>query len=168
MAMQMGLLEEPASNAAEDTALSGADERILEELLARHRIRPKSHKIALFGSGVASSWLRWIWNFGCGWPVRRRSNRARNLSGPPLMSRPALPKIIRLIGSIRRECVDHVIVLGEAHLRRLLQAYARYYNDLRTHRSLDKDTPFSRPVQRIGRITSPALVGGLHHQYVRV
>ena len=44
----------------------------------------------------------------------------------------------RLIGSIRRECVDHVIVLGEAHLRRVLQAYARYYNDLRTHRSLDK------------------------------
>jgi hypothetical protein len=55
----------------------------------------------------------------------------------------------RLIGSIRCECVDHVIVLGEAHLRRILQAYARYYNDLRTHRSLDKDAPFSRPVQRI-------------------
>ncbi len=44
----------------------------------------------------------------------------------------------RLIGSIRRECVDHFIVLGEAHLRRLLRAYARYYNDIRTHRSLDK------------------------------
>jgi transposase InsO family protein len=74
----------------------------------------------------------------------------------------------RLIGSIRRECVDHVIVLGEAHLRRILQAYARYYNDLRTHRSLDKDAPFSRPVQRIGRITSHALLGGLHHHYMRV
>jgi hypothetical protein len=67
---------------------------------------------------------------------------------------------------IRRECVDHVIVLGEAHLRRILQAYARYYNDLRTHRSLDKDAPFSRPVQRIGSITSQALLGGLraHHR----
>jgi transposase InsO family protein len=74
----------------------------------------------------------------------------------------------RLIGSIRRECVDHVIVLGEAHLRRILQAYARYYNDLRTHRSLDKDAPFSRPVQQIGRITSRALLGGLHHHYMRV
>jgi transposase InsO family protein len=74
----------------------------------------------------------------------------------------------RLIGSIRRECVDHVIVLGEAHLRRILQAYARYYNDLRTHRSLDKDAPFSRPVQRIGRITSHVLLGGLHHHYMRV
>jgi transposase InsO family protein len=74
----------------------------------------------------------------------------------------------RLIGSIRRECVDHVIALGEAHLRGILQAYARYYNDLRTHRSLDKDAPFSRPVQRTGSITSEALLGGLHHQYVRV
>jgi len=74
----------------------------------------------------------------------------------------------RLIGSIRRECVDHVIVLGEAHLRGILQAYARYYNDLRTHRSLDKDAPFSRPVHRIGRIRSHALLGGLHHCYMRV
>ena len=48
----------------------------------------------------------------------------------------------RLIGSIRRECVDHIVVLGEAHLRRILQAYARYYNDMRTHRSLDKDGAF--------------------------
>src|SRR2546421_12917852 len=63
----------------------------------------------------------------------------------------------RLIGSIRRECVDHVITLGEAHLRGILQAYARYYNDLRTHRSLDKDAPFSRPVQRTGSITSQAV-----------
>jgi transposase InsO family protein len=74
----------------------------------------------------------------------------------------------RLIGSIRRECVDHVIALGEAHLRGILQAYARYYNDLRTHRSLDKDAPFSRPVQRTGSIMSHALLGGLHHHYMRV
>jgi len=55
----------------------------------------------------------------------------------------------RLIGSIRREYVDHVIILGEAHLRRILRSYARYYNAIRTHRSLDKDAPVSRPVQRI-------------------
>jgi len=60
-----------------------------------------------------------------------------------------------------------VIALGEAHLRRILQTYARYYNDLRTHRSLDKDAPLSRPVQRIGRINSHALLGGLHHCYMR-
>jgi transposase InsO family protein len=74
----------------------------------------------------------------------------------------------RLIGSIRRECVDHFVVLGEAHLRRILQTYARYYNNIRTHRSLDKDAPVSRPVQRIGRISSRLVLGGLHHHYVRV
>jgi transposase InsO family protein len=73
----------------------------------------------------------------------------------------------RLIGSIRRECVDHIIVLGEAHLRRILRSYARYYNDIRTHRSLDKDAPVPRPVQRIGSIKSHAILGGLHHHYTR-
>ena len=74
----------------------------------------------------------------------------------------------RLIGSIRRECVDHFVVLGEAHLRRTLRAYARYYNEIRTHRSLDKDAPVSRPVQWTGIISSHAILGGLHHYYVRV
>ncbi len=74
----------------------------------------------------------------------------------------------RLIGSIRRECVDHFVVLGEAHLRRILRAYARYYNDIRTHRSLDKDAPVSRSIQRAGAISSHAILGGLHHHYVRV
>jgi transposase InsO family protein len=74
----------------------------------------------------------------------------------------------RLIGSIRRECVDHFVVLGEAHLRRILRAYACYYNDIRTHRSLDKDSPVSRLVQRTGIINSLAVLGGLHHHYMRV
>ena len=73
----------------------------------------------------------------------------------------------RLIGSIRRECVDNVIVLGEAHLRRILRFYARYYNDSRTHRSLDKDAPVTREIQRIGSIKSHAILGGLHHHYAR-
>src|SRR5665213_1632550 len=73
----------------------------------------------------------------------------------------------RLIGSIRRECVDHFIVLGEAHLRRILQSYARYYNDIRTHRSLKKDAPVSRSVQRIGSINSHAILGGIHRHHVR-
>jgi hypothetical protein len=59
-------------------------------------------------------------------------------------------------------------VLGDKHLRRILKSYARYYNETRTHRSLDKDAPRLRPVQRIGHITSHALLGGLHHHYVRV
>jgi transposase InsO family protein len=74
----------------------------------------------------------------------------------------------RLIGSIRRECVDHVIALGEQHLCQVVKSYASYYNTARTHRALAKDAPVSRPIQRIGRIVSHALVGGLHHQYVRI
>ena len=74
----------------------------------------------------------------------------------------------RLIGSIRRECVDHIIVLGEAHLRRIPRSYARYYNEIRTHRSLNKDAPVSRAIQRIGIVKSHAVLGGLHHHYVRI
>ena len=65
----------------------------------------------------------------------------------------------RLIGSIRRECVDHIIVLGEMHLRRVLKSYADYYHCVRTHRSLNKDEPVSRPVQRTGVISSRAILG---------
>ena len=74
----------------------------------------------------------------------------------------------RLIGSIRRECLDHLVVLSETRLRRILQRYAAYYDKIRTHRSLDKDAPAFRPVQRIGNIASQAILGGLHHHYVRV
>lgn len=74
----------------------------------------------------------------------------------------------RLIGSIRRECLDHVVVIGESHLRRILAAYARYYNEVRTHRSLNKDAPVPRPVQYKGSIRSSPLLGGLHHHYIRV
>jgi transposase InsO family protein len=61
----------------------------------------------------------------------------------------------RLIGSIRRECLDHVIVYGEAHLRHLLRAYASYFNATPTHRSLDKDAPVHRPVQLEGGLITP-------------
>src|ERR1019366_1356500 len=74
----------------------------------------------------------------------------------------------RLIGSNRRECLDHMIVFGEAHLRRILGAYAAYYNELRTHRSLNKDAPFHRAIQRIGAITSQPVLGSLHHHYCRI
>ena len=73
----------------------------------------------------------------------------------------------RLIGSIRRECLDHIIVLGEMHLRRILKSYTDHYNCVRTHRSLDKDAPVSRPVQRTGVSSSHAILGGLHHHYAR-
>ena len=74
----------------------------------------------------------------------------------------------RLIGSIPTRVCGPLVVLGEAHLRRILQPYARYYNNIRTHRSLDKDAPVSRPVQLTGIISSHPILGGLHHGYVRV
>ena len=73
-----------------------------------------------------------------------------------------------LIGSIPRECLDHVVVLSEAHLRQILMAYADYYNRARTHLTLDKDAPLGRPAQPIGQIVATPLLGGLHHQYVRM
>ena len=72
----------------------------------------------------------------------------------------------RLIGSIRRECLDHVVVLGERHLRHLLANYATYYNRVRTHLALDKDAPLHRPAQTVGLIASVTWVGGLHRHYV--
>ena len=74
----------------------------------------------------------------------------------------------RLIGSIRRECLDHVVVIGERHLRHVLACYLEYYNAARTHLSLDKDTPIGRVVQSVGSITCRPVLGGLHHQYARI
>ena len=74
----------------------------------------------------------------------------------------------RLIGSIRRECLDHIIVFGERHLRHVLSCYADYYNAARTHLSLRKDTPVQRAVQSVGRIQGRPVLGGLHHQYARI
>jgi putative transposase len=75
----------------------------------------------------------------------------------------------RLIGSIRRECLNHVLVLGERHLRRILARYFEYYHRARTHLSLDKDAPDVRSVElpEAGRIVEIPEVGGLHHRYVR-
>jgi hypothetical protein len=69
---------------------------------------------------------------------------------------------------MRRECLDHVLVMGEAHLRRILRAYADYFNRVRTHLALDKDAPLSRPVQAIGSVVTIPLLGGLHHKYGRM
>ena len=75
----------------------------------------------------------------------------------------------RLIGSIRRECLDHVVVFGERHLRHILLSYMHYYNDARGHIfSLNKDAPVPRAVQAVGRILPTPILGGLHHQYVRI
>ncbi len=76
----------------------------------------------------------------------------------------------RLIGTLRRECLDHVVVLNETHLRRLLRDYLTYYHRCRTHLSLEKDAPEPRPMEcpDLGGIVERPMVGGLHHRYTRL
>ena len=74
----------------------------------------------------------------------------------------------RLIGTLRRECLDQVVIFSEMHLRRVLSAYASYYNQARTHLALRKDAPFHRAVQRSGAILAIPILAGLHHQYGRI
>ncbi len=74
----------------------------------------------------------------------------------------------RLIGSARHECTDHVIVFNEDRLRRILSNYASYYNEVRTHLSLGKDAPCTRPIERFGDIIAQPILGGLHHRYARI
>ena len=74
----------------------------------------------------------------------------------------------RLIGTLRRECLDQMLIFGERHLRRVLSAYAAYYNQARTHLALQKDAPLHRAIQRSGAIVAIPIMTGLHHQYVRI
>ena len=99
----------------------------------------------------------------------------QRLQAMGIRDRPTAPRspwqnghVERLIGSIRRECLDHVVVFGESHLRHLLAKYSAYYDEARTHLALDKDTPLHRPAQTVGRIASISWLDGLHHQYVRM
>jgi transposase InsO family protein len=74
----------------------------------------------------------------------------------------------RLIGTVRRECLDRILIFGESHLRRVLASYTAYYNQTRTHLALQKDAPLRRAVQRSGAIVAIPILAGLHHQYVRI
>jgi len=100
----------------------------------------------------------------------------RRLAGigiPEVVSAPASPWqnpfVERVIGSIRRECLDHVIVLNETHPQRVLRSYLPYYHRTRTRLGLDKDTPDRRPLAEtsVGPIIAVLEVGGLHHRYER-
>ena len=79
------------------------------------------------------------------------------------------PYVQRIIGSIRRECVDHTIIFNERHLRRVLKEYFTYYHGSRTHLGLGKDCPRPRPIEppELGPISTEPMVGGLHHRYFR-
>jgi transposase InsO family protein len=100
----------------------------------------------------------------------QRRVRAMGIRDRPIA--PALPWqngiAERLIGTLRRECLDHMVTFGEAHLRRILSAYVAYYNQARTHLALQKDAPLHREIQRSGAIIAIPILAGLHHQYVRI
>jgi transposase InsO family protein len=95
---------------------------------------------------------------------------SRRIRGMEILDHPTAPRspwqngqVERPIGSIHRESLDHLIAFGEAHLRGVLKAYASYYNEVRTHLSLNKDAPDFRRAQRTGRIAARPILGGLHH-----
>lgn len=99
----------------------------------------------------------------------------RRLRAMGIRDRPVAPRspwqngyVERVIGSIRRECLDHIIVWNIPHLQRVLNAHLDYHNSARTHLGLDKDTPLQRPVECGGRIIATDILGGLHHRYCRI
>jgi transposase InsO family protein len=143
----------------------------------------------LWFSVTAHPTAEWIANQimeACGWEqaprylIRDRDGVygevfIRRLRSMAIRDRPTSPRspwqngyAERLIGSIRRECLDHVVVFGERHLRHVLLSYLEYYNLVRTHLSLEKDAPVSRATLRAGHIHCRPVLGGLHHQYVRI
>jgi transposase InsO family protein len=103
-------------------------------------------------------------------PAYTRRIRAMGIRDHPVAARSPWQNgcVERLIGSIRRECLDHLVVFGEGHLRHILKAYAAYYNQDRTHLTLEKSTPIHRRPQLIGGIAALPVLGGLHRRYVRI
>jgi len=145
-------------------------------------------QILWFGvtSHPTAEWMANQLTEACGWEqaprylIRDRDRVfgelfVRRLRSMGIRDRPTSPRspwqngfAERLIGSIRRECLDHVVALGERHLRHMLLSYMNYYNETRTHLSLDKDSRVARAVQRVGHINCRPVLGGLHHQYLRI
>jgi transposase InsO family protein len=99
-----------------------------------------------------------------------RRLRAMGIHGRPITPRSPWQNghAERLIGSLRRECLDHVVVFGERHLRHILLLYMDYYNRARTRLFLNKDAPMPRAIQAVGCIHARPILGGLHHHYVRI
>src|SRR5438094_447240 len=100
------------------------------------------------------------------------TNRVRTLG---IRDHPISPRspwqnayVERLIGTLRRECLDHVLIYGERHLRRILTLYSDYYNESRTHLGLGKDAPLGRRIERSGSIVTTPILSGLHHRYARI
>src|SRR6266478_2745049 len=100
----------------------------------------------------------------------QRRIRAMGIRDRPISPRSPWqnPYVERLIGTVRRECLDHVLIFGEQHLRRILALYSSYYNQTRTHLALRKDAPLRRAVQASGTIITTPILSGLHHRYARI
>ena len=100
----------------------------------------------------------------------QRRLRAMGIRDRPISPRSPWqnPYAERVIGTLRRECLDHVLIVGERHLRRVLASYSSYYNESRTHLALEKDAPLRRAIQRCGAIITTPILSGLHHRYVRI
>jgi transposase InsO family protein len=109
-------------------------------------------------------------NDGAYGEVFRRRLRSMGIRDRPITAQSPWQNgyVERVIGSIRRECLDHVIIWSEAHLRCVLSAYAAYYNSSRTHLGLRKDAPNHRRIERHGTVVSRDILGGLHHEYCRI
>jgi hypothetical protein len=109
-------------------------------------------------------------NDGAYGPIFTGRVRAMGIRDRPIAPRSPWqnPYVERLIGTLRRDCLDHVLILGERHLRRVLTLYSQYYNDTRTHLSLAKDAPLGRAIQRSGTIVAIPILSGLHHCYARI
>src|SRR6478736_6412443 len=159
--------------------------RLLHGLL----IMGQGRRQILWFGGTAHPTAEWIANQlkkACGWEqaprylIRDRDGAygeifIRRVRSIGIRDRPTSPRspwqnvyAERLIGSIRRECLDHVAVFGEWHLRHVLLSYISYYNSTRTHLSLNKDAPMSRSAETAGRILCRPILGGLHYQYARI
>jgi hypothetical protein len=176
--------------AAEVTGVEGR--RIEFKVTVRDEVEQIWHgtrRRILWAGATAHPTAEWITRQlteACGWEqapqyLIRDRDRAygevvtRRLRALGIRDRPTSPRspwqnayVERLIGSVRRECVDNVVVLGERHLRHLLLSYKTYYNETRTHLSLNKDAPSRRAVQAAGLIFCQPILGGLHHQYGRI
>jgi len=109
-------------------------------------------------------------NDGAYGPVFKRRVRAMGIRDRPTSPRSPWqnPYAERLIGTLRRDCLDHVVIFGARHLHRVLTAYSCYYNQTRTHLSLYKDAPLGRSIQREGAIVAAPILSGLHHCYSRI
>src|SRR6202162_1112953 len=149
--------------------------------------RPGHGRLLWFGvtAHLTAEWIANQLTEACGWEeiprylIRDRDGAygeifIRRVRSIGIRDRPTSPRsprqnayAERLIGSIRRECLDHIVVFGERHLRHVLLSYMDYYNGTRTHLSLNKDAPIPRAAEAAGRILCRPILGGLHHQCAR-